>query len=153
MRIEELSRHPGLLDSVAETLHASWGDLPPWAEIGLIRERLAAGSTQATFPRTLVAVADDGSWAATGSVKLSELTTHPDKTHWIGEIFVLPQHRGQGLGSRITEALSAYAFSCGVPRLFLYTPDQQSLYHRLGWVEVAEEVVNAELVSIMQLSQ
>jgi hypothetical protein len=36
--------------------------------------------------------------------------------------------------------------------LYLYTPDQQSLYARLGWAEVSTETVNHEVVSIMVLS-
>ena len=119
----------------------------------MIRERLVAGTTQATFPRTLVAVTDEGKFAATGSIKISELPTHPEKINWLGEIFVLTEHRGKGLGSRITQSLTEYAFSNGVSSLFLYTPDQQSLYRRLGWSVVSEEVVNAEAVSIMRLSR
>lgn len=153
MRIEELSRHPHLVDAIVSTLHESWGDLPPWAETGKVRERLVAGAAQATFPRTLVAVSDDGNLAATGSVKLFELPTQPDKVHWIGEIFVLPEYRGRGLGTRMTKSLSHYAFSNGVSQLFLYTPDQQSLYARLGWEEVSQEIVNKETVSIMALSR
>jgi GNAT superfamily N-acetyltransferase len=72
--------------------------------------------------------------------------------HWVGEIFVRPEHRGKGLGSRLTQALSEYAFARGVQTLHLYTPDQQSLYARLGWAEVSTETVNNEVVSIMVLS-
>jgi predicted GNAT family acetyltransferase len=72
--------------------------------------------------------------------------------HWVGEIFVRPEHRGKGLGSRVTQALSEYAFARGVQALYLYTPDQQSLYARLGWAEVSTEAVNHEVVSIMVLS-
>lgn len=150
MRIEALSRHPHLVDRIVATLNASWGSLPPWADPGAIRARLMAGAGQAEFPRTLVAVTDDGHFAATGSVKLRELPSHPDKVHWIGEIFVLPEHRGQGLGSRVTESLAEYAFARGVSDLFLYTPDQQALYRRLGWSVIAEETVNDEAVSIMR---
>ncbi len=72
--------------------------------------------------------------------------------HWVGEIFVRPEHRGKGLASRVTQALSEYAFSRGVQELYLYTPDQQSLYARLGWTEVSTETVDHEVVSIMVLS-
>jgi hypothetical protein len=39
-----------------------------------------------------------------------------------------------------------------VQDLYLYTPDQQSLYARLGWAEISTETVNNEVVSIMVLS-
>ena len=151
MRIDKLSCHPSLVDLIAATLHDSWGSLPPWAEMRVIQERLLAGTTPAAFPHTLVAVTDACGFVATGSIKLLELPTHPDKVHWISEIFVLHKFRGRGLGSRITQALTEYAFSRGVSQLFLYTPDQQSLYVRLGWRVVSREIINRETVSIMQL--
>lgn len=153
MQIQALRRHPNLIDPIVSTLHDSWGDLPPWADPAVIRERLMAGATTEPIPHTLVAVTDQGTLAATGSVKLNELPGHPDKVHWIGEVFVLPAHRGRGLGSRMTRALTDHAFSQGVPEVFLYTPDQQSLYARLGWVEVARDVVNDETVSVMKLAR
>ncbi len=151
MHIEKLSHHRGLVGPIALTLHEAWGDLPPWADLGAIEERLMAGAAHADFPHTLVAVTPGGAWAAAGSVKLFELSSQPDKVHWVGEIFVLPEHRGRGLGSRITTALADHAFSAGASQIYLYTPDQQALYARLGWQEVSKDVVNGETVSIMEL--
>lgn len=152
MHIEALRRHPHLIDPIVSTLHASWGELPPWADPDAIRARLLAGTTAAPLPHTLVAVTDGGALAATGSVKLNELPGHPDKVHWIGEVFVLPAHRGQGLGSHMTRALTDHALAHGVADLYLYTPYQQSLYARLGWVEVDQDVVHQETVSVMKLA-
>jgi GNAT superfamily N-acetyltransferase len=152
MRIEQLRHNLGLVGEIANTLHQSWGDLPPWSTADKIRERLLAGTGNTDFPRVLVAVSESGAFAATGSVKLFELPSCPAMVHWVGEIFVRPEHRGKGLGSRVTQALSEYAFARGVQQLYLYTPDQQSLYARLGWAEISAETVNNEVVSIMVLS-
>ena len=152
MRIENLAQHPHLIKSIVSILHASWGELPPWSEKSAIRARLEAGASEALFPHTVVAVTDNADLAATGSVKLCELPNHPDKTHWVGEIFVLPQYRNQGLGSRLTTTLTAYAFAHGVSRIYLYTPDQQALYKRLGWQNVCIDTANNEVVSIMVLT-
>ena len=152
MRIDQLRHNPDLVGEIANTLNASWGDLPPWSTTDKIRERLLAGSGDADFPHVLVAVSESGTFAATGSVKLYELPSRPAMVHWVGEIFVRPEHRGKGLGSKVTRALSEYAFARGVQDLYLYTPDQQSLYARLGWAEISTETVNNEVVSIMVLS-
>lgn len=152
MRIEQLRHNLELVGEIANTLNQSWGDLPPWSTPDKIRERLLAGTVDVDFPHVLVAVSESGAFAATGSVKLYELPSRPAMVHWVGEIFVRPEHRGKGLGSRLTQALSEYAFSRGVQDLYLYTPDQQSLYARLGWAEVATETVNNEVVSIMALA-
>lgn len=152
MKFEPLSRHRHLVEPIVSTLHAEWGDLPPWDDKAKIAARLEAGASESVFPRTLLAMGDDGAWTATGSVKLHELSNHPDMLHWIGEIFVLPAHRGQGLGSQLTRLLSEYAFRNGASWLFLYTPNQQPLYRRFGWREMCQETVNNELVSIMALT-
>jgi GNAT superfamily N-acetyltransferase len=152
MRIEQLRHNLDLLGEIANTLNQSWGDLPPWSNTDKIRERLLAGTGDADFPHVLVAVTESGTFAATGSVKLHELPSRPAMVHWVGEIFVRPEHRGMGLGSMVTRALSEYAFGRGVRDLYLYTPDQQSLYARLGWAELSTETVNNEVVSIMALS-
>lgn len=151
MRIEPLARSKHLISSIASRLHAEWGDLPPWDTQAKIQARLEEGASESIFPHTLVGIDHDGAWTSTGSVKLRELSNHPDKQHWIGEIFVLPEHRGRGLGSKLTRSLTEYALSHGAAQLFLYTPDQQSLYRRLGWREVSQEIVHNELVSIMTL--
>jgi GNAT superfamily N-acetyltransferase len=152
MRIDQLRHNPDLVGEIANTLNASWGDLSPWSTTDKIRERLLAGSGDEDFPHGLVAVSESGTFAATGSVKLYELPSRPAMVHWVGEIFVRPEHRGKGLGSIVTRALSEYAFARGVQDLYLYTPDQQSLYARLGWAEISTETVNNEVVSIMVLS-
>lgn len=151
MRIEPLAQSKHLISCIAARLHAEWGDLPPWDDQAKIHARLKKGASEAIFPHTLVGIDHNGSWSSTGSIKLRELSHHPDKQHWLGEIFVLPEHRGRGLGSTLTHALAEYAFSHGANSLFLYTPDQQSLYARLGWQQISQEMVHNELVSIMTL--
>lgn len=152
MRIDPLSQHKNLISAIASRLHAEWGDLPPWETTARIEARLKQGACTEAFPHTLVGIDQYGDWTLTGSVKLRELAHHPDKEHWVGEIYVLPAHRGRGLGSALTSKLAEYAFDHGVSQLFLYTPDQQSLYRRLGWKDVCREVVHNESVSIMALS-
>lgn len=152
MKLEPLAGHRHLVEAIASTLHRAWGSLPPWEDETRIAARLQAGASESAWPHTVVALDDNGVWTATGSLKLNELPAHPDKQHWLGEIFVVPEHRGQGLGSHLTRLLCEYAFLNGATKLFLYTPDQQALYARLGWKEECKDTVDGELVSIMALS-
>ena len=43
------------------------------------------------------------------------------------------RHRGQGVGSALSERAVEEARSLGVRKLFLFTFDMQELYARLGW--------------------
>lgn len=149
MLVAALRSHRYLISEVARLLHEEWGNLPAWSDRQLIERRLLNSSGEAQFPYALVAITDDGQFAGTASIKLRELAGHPDKEHWLGEVFVRKDMRGRELGTLLVGECSRYAFGAGVEALYLYTPDQQGLYGRLGWQHCGEEVVDGELVTIM----
>jgi GNAT superfamily N-acetyltransferase len=147
--IAPLRRHRHLASEIASRLHALWKDLPPWSDCQAIEHRLLSSSGCEVFPHTLVALLEDGRFAGAASVKLRELDRHPDKEHWLGEVFVPSDLRNRGLGALLANAAARYAFDHGTEALYLYTPDQQRLYAGLGWVTCAEDIVHEELVTIM----
>lgn len=149
MHLAPLQSHRYLVSEVALLLHAEWGDLPPWSDRAAVERRLVNSSGDAVFPYAFIALAEDGQFAGTASVKLRELEGHSDKEHWLGEVFVRKDMRGRGLGTLLVNEGVRYAFGAGAAALYLYTPDQQALYARLGWHECGEEAVNSEMVTIM----
>lgn len=151
MRIDALHRHPHLIPDIARQLHEAWRDFPPWASLSDIEQRLAQGAQLGRAPFTLVAMGVDDDFLGTASVKLFELPEHTDKVHWLGEVFVPTAARGRGIGTALTRACLEESRQLGLPALYLYTPDQQALYARLGWKEVEGADVNGETVSIMCL--
>lgn len=153
MRIIPLSNVPHFLHEIAEFLHNDWGQLPPWSDLENVKRRLQSSCGPHPFPRTFVAISEQGEFLGTASVKLNELAHHADKMYWLAEVYVRPAERGQGIGTQLIEAVVDYSFGAGAERLFLYTPDQQALYERLGWLPIGNEIVNDESVTIMRLDQ
>ncbi len=149
MQIQLLSTAKHHLLEIAQLLHNDWGTLPPWANLSKVQHTLEKRCSENAFPQCFIAVSDTDELLGTASLKLNELANHPDKTHWIGEVYVKSEQRGKGFGSKLTLAAQAYAFEHGARHLFLYTPDQQALYSKLGWRIVGSEQVNAEHVSLM----
>jgi GNAT superfamily N-acetyltransferase len=149
MRIVPLADSPHFLPLIVAQLHADWGSLPPWSDPHVVLKRLEKACDSAPFPRAFVAVSDQGEFLGTASIKLNELRHHPDKTHWLGEVYVPKECRGRGIGTQLIEAAANYAFQEGALSLFLYTPDQQKLYAKLGWQPVGTEIVNGEPVTVM----
>lgn len=151
MRIERLSSHQ-YVKAVAALLNHEWGELAPWASLPEIEKRLVKQFDAPGVPFTLVALGDRDALLGTASVKLFELPEHRDKMHWLGEVCVTTTLRGQGVGSALIRACIAESRRLRLPTLYLYTPDQQALYARLGWKEFQSTFVNGENVSIMCLT-
>lgn len=152
MRIEPLASHPQLLPRIAILLNQEWGELSPWASLSVIEQRLAGHLNIGHAPFALVALGNGDEFLGTASVKRFELPQHPDKVHWLGEVFVSHEHRGQGIGSALIHACITECERLRMQTLYLYTPDQQALYARLGWKEIERDWVNGEQVSIMCLT-
>jgi predicted N-acetyltransferase YhbS len=150
MRIEHLSSHPELVPLIAKLLNQEWGQLPPWASLSDIETRFNGQLSTGRAPFTLVALGSGDEFLGTASIKLFELPQHTDKVHWLGEVFVSSALRGRGVGSALVQACIAKCERLEITTLYLYTADQQPLYARLGWQEIARELVNGETVSIMR---
>ena len=55
---------------------------------------------------------------------------------WIADVFVLPEHRGRGLGRFTVEALLELLESYGLRRIMLATKDAHDLYRNYGFEEL-----------------
>lgn len=152
MRIEPLRHHPRLVAEIATLLNQEWGHLSPWASLSAVEDRLRGQLNIGQTPFTLIALGNRDDFLGAASVKLFELPEHRDKMHWLGEVFVPAGLRGQGVGSTLIRACIAESRRIRLPALYLYTPDQQALYARLGWEELERAAVNGEDVSIMRLA-
>jgi N-acetylglutamate synthase-like GNAT family acetyltransferase len=62
-----------------------------------------------------------------------DMDSRPQLTPWLAGVFVKPQCRGKGIGSALVRRIEAEARSLEVATLYLYTPNTESLYERLGW--------------------
>jgi GNAT superfamily N-acetyltransferase len=51
---------------------------------------------------------------------------------WLADVYVLPDHRGAGLGKRLVEAVVAHPWVRPVRRLMLATADAHGLYEQYG---------------------
>jgi GNAT superfamily N-acetyltransferase len=52
---------------------------------------------------------------------------------YLADVFVLPEHRGHGLGAWLVEAIVAHPELQGLRRWMLATRDAHGLYERFGW--------------------
>ena len=142
---------PICLPELTQMLHEEWKAFLPWSTPSLILERLTLSSSGQTFPFTVIALSAENALLGTASVKLRELPADTDKNYWLGEVLVQNEKRGQGIGSALIRACIDYTFKSVDAPLYLYTPDQQALYQKFGWVGVEEKLIDGEAVTVMEL--
>lgn len=61
---------------------------------------------------------------------------------YLGDVFVLPEHRGRGLSKWLMETIHAYPDLQGLRRWLLFTSDAHGLYSQFGWQPVPEQLTH-----------
>lgn len=137
VRIDLLADHPEALATLAAPIWAHWRHVLPEDTCIAHREaKLRAHMQRRQLPLALVAH-EDGIFLGTAAIRSHDLDDRPDLTPWLGGVFVLPEHRGKGIASALCLAIKLRAHAMGLSQLYLFTPDQQGLYERLGWRHVS----------------
>ena len=73
-------------------------------------------------------------------------------TPWLASVYVVPEWRGQGMGSALVEAVTELAQTLNVPRLYLFTPGQEAFYVRLGW-SILKQVEHHEQPGVVMVKE
>ena len=60
---------------------------------------------------------------------------------YLGDVFILEAHRGQGLSKLLMKAIMNHANLQGLRRWILLTGDAHDLYKKYGWTELADSTV------------
>ena len=152
MHIKKLTDNPDYLAQTSGLLFREWSSLTLWADEELIRTRLIERHSADNHQMTLVAIDAENSVIAAGSLIHYELSDNPQRIYWLGEIITKPSHRGQGIGTLLINELIKQASEQNIAELWLYTPDMQPLYRKLGWEDKETRIVDGESVSLMVLN-
>ena len=102
------------------------------------------------IPTTFVAE-DAGELLGSACILADDMSSHPELTPWLASVYVNEIHRGKGIGSTLVKRVMEHAQENGVKRLYLYTPDQEQMYARLGWQLYSREPYNGTPVTIMAI--
>ncbi len=131
--ISPLARHREHLPLLTTWFRGQW---PAWygpggpgdAELDLA----AFASSEAQLPVGLLLL-EDGEPAGVGALKIESLPSHRHLTPWAAAGFVLPSHRGRGLGALLLRALVQHAGRLGYETLYCATATAVNLLCRNGW--------------------
>ena len=149
LRIEYLADRPEAAPLVAEWYFAEWGHLNPAATLERTRDKLVASMNRDAIPLTVLAVIDEDV-VGTAQLKYREMPMFPEKEHWLGGVYVVPEYRGQDIAAQLVDSVVEAARNLGVQTLHIQTERLDGgLYARLGWAPV-EQVNRGIDVLVMQ---
>jgi N-acetylglutamate synthase-like GNAT family acetyltransferase len=139
MLISYLADHPEFIPVLAPAIVEHWRFVIPDDTVESRIAKLEKQMNRDTLPIGWVAHAD-GEVFGTASLRVHDLKGREDLTPWLGGVFVRPEYRRRGAASTLCRAVEDKAWSLGFEVLYLFTPDQQSLYARLGWRNLEQTV-------------
>lgn len=148
--ILNLKDKPEHLLPLAQWHHAEWSYLNPLRSFDQRVQEMQEDLEGKVIPTTFVAE-DDGELLGSACILADDMSSHPELTPWLASVYVNEIHRGKGIGSTLVKRVMQHAQENGVKRLYLYTPDQEQMYARLGWQLYSREPYNGTPVTIMSI--
>jgi len=139
------------IEPLTRALYQEWHDFAPWSSLEKIRVYYRKCLDGDGLPLAFAAVSEDGQLLGSAALKRFDMEEFPQYEYWLGDVFVLPEARGRGVGARLIEYALQQAREMALPELYLYTPDVQAVYAKYGWREIGTYWHNGETVSVMRL--
>jgi GNAT superfamily N-acetyltransferase len=130
--IAYLTDCPAYLSTVSAWVFGEWGAHMPGSTVEDLTRVFSGHLNRDRIPLTLIAFWD-GQPAGTASIYVHDLDARPGLSPWLAAVYVAPPYRKQGIGSELVKAIERAARKLHIGRLFLFTPDQEHFYTRLGW--------------------
>lgn len=149
-KIENLVDHQQLLPLIAQWFKDEWGQWPQHQSIEKSVAKLGARLGPNSTEQVLVAF-DGDKPIGTASLIIQEMTTHPHLHYWLGDLYVLPEHRNLGVGRKLIDGVLGSARKIDAKEVHLYTSDQEVLYSKLGWRTVEYASYDGHQVVIMKI--
>lgn len=148
MKIEHLAEHLAVIPTLASWLHSEWGHLSPQVAFDDLVARLEKQATPNKIPQTFVALEDETP-VGTASLIENDMSTQKELSPWLASVYVVPEFRNRGIGSKLVRVAIQEAKHLGTSRLYLLTPDKIKFYSNLGWRILRCAEYRGENVTIM----
>ena len=151
MAIDFLADHPHWVETLASWHHAEWAHLFEDWTLEVATAELADHTTRRGVPTTLV-LHEGGPMLGSVSLVIEDAPElQGEGSPWLASLYVIPSARGRGHGSRLVRAAVALAAEQGVDCLYLFTPDREEFYRRLGWSPRLRTRLHGNDVTLMDL--
>lgn len=103
------------------------------------------------IPFVILAI-ENGTVLGAAHIRFHEMTIYPEKTHWLGGVYVDKPHRAKGVAKSLVKHMEELAISFNIMTLHLQTENLTGgLYAALGWQP--DEQVNYNGVDVLVMSK
>ncbi len=150
MEIDYLIDDETLISTIAGWIYDEWGKFSPSRTLATAHEKVRQTVGRTAIPLTLVCKVE-GKPAGTASIDVADMSTHLELGPWMASVYVVPSMRRRGIGAALCRKIKEELKKQGVERAYLFTPDQEKLYARLGWKPILSEDYRGEPVVVMRL--
>ncbi len=151
MRIDYLFDFPAFIPELAAWHQAEWRELEPEESVETRARDFASYGGAGAFPSALIAH-QDGELLGSALLLEHDLSLRPTLTPWLAGVYVRSDRRGQGIASKLVNAVIDEARRQQVSELWLYTPHNASLYARLGFRERERLTFRGSEITLMSLA-
>lgn len=127
-----LEERPKYIDQLAGWLHEEFKSYNPNQEIGDRINRLKKMIIGDELPIMYIALENDQLLGCASLVEC-DLKIRSELTPWLASVFVHPSFRKQGAATKLVSEIINHSKRRGFEKLYLFTPDQQRLYAKLGF--------------------
>ena len=149
MRIINLEECVAALPVIAQWHHDEWRDYNPGQTLAQRIQNMQRHLDADLIPSTFVAINQD----VVGSAAIVEhdMDKYQELTPWLASVYVEVSSRGQGIGTSLVSHVMQHAKTAGITSLYLFTPDRQNFYQRLGWQVLSREEYRGHEVTVMSV--
>lgn len=147
LELADLRAYPEYLPQLAAWHHQEWQALNPGQTLAQRIQAMQAYLGAGFVPTTYIAKANGVLGSA--AIISHDMDNKPELTPWLASVYVAPEYRNQGVGSRLVQHILKQAAAAGLSRLYLFTPDRASFYQRLGWQVLSTESYRGHPVTVM----
>ena len=149
MEIADLKEYKEFIPTLAEWHHRQWAYLNPGDSVERRISELEAESESDGIPKTFVAVSGD-TLLGSASLLPHDMDIRMDLSPWLASVYVAAEHREKGIGTALILHVMGEAKNLGYRTIYLYTPDREALYARLGWSLLERVVYHGHQMPIMK---
>lgn len=133
MKLNPLNKNKELIPEIAELKLQEFGYLAPEKTLDDFVHGLKTHLNDRELPIAYILLNEANEFIGTFSIREHDMDTHQDLTPWVGSILVAPDKRNQGIGAYLVAQAESMAKEMGFSQLYLFTPNKEAWYQKLGW--------------------